>query len=114
MTDPLISCSGTPWADLGGRLDVLFHVAGISGRRFGDGPLHECTDEGWDAVMDVNARGLFLTNRAAVRQMLAQPPDDHRPAGHGAEHGLGAGPVAVAATTSARSPTRRARGRSAR
>ena len=27
----------------GGRLDVLVHVAGISGRRFGDGPLHECT-----------------------------------------------------------------------
>jgi NAD(P)-dependent dehydrogenase (short-subunit alcohol dehydrogenase family) len=60
---------------LGGRLDVLFHVAGISGRRFGDGPLHECTDEGWDAVLDTNARGLFLTNRSAVRQMLGQPLD---------------------------------------
>src|SRR5206468_1304015 len=33
-------------AHLGG-LDVLYHVAGGSGRRFGDGPLHECTDEGW-------------------------------------------------------------------
>ena len=31
---------------LGGRLDVLFHVAGISGRRFGDGPLHDCTGRG--------------------------------------------------------------------
>src|SRR5215510_9080060 len=31
-----------------GGLDVLFHVAGASGRRAGDGPLHECTDEGWD------------------------------------------------------------------
>src|SRR4051812_46105242 len=31
---------------LGGRLDVLFHVAGISGRRLGDGPLHECTEGG--------------------------------------------------------------------
>src|SRR4051812_15257686 len=30
-----------------GGLDVLFHVAGGSGRRFGDGPLHECTDDGW-------------------------------------------------------------------
>src|SRR5206468_2747702 len=50
---------------LGGRLDVLVHVAGISGRRFGDGPLHECTDEGWEAVLDTNARGVFLTNRAA-------------------------------------------------
>jgi NAD(P)-dependent dehydrogenase (short-subunit alcohol dehydrogenase family) len=63
-------------ATLGGRLDVLFHVAGISGRRFGDGPLHECTEEGWDAVMNANARGLFLTNQAAVRRMLAQEMDE--------------------------------------
>jgi NAD(P)-dependent dehydrogenase (short-subunit alcohol dehydrogenase family) len=61
---------------LGGRLDVLFHVAGVSGRSAGDGPLHECRDEGWDLVMEINARGLFAANRAAVRQMLAQVPDD--------------------------------------
>ena len=60
---------------LGGRLDVLLHVAGISGRKFGDGPLHECTSAGWDRVMDVNASGVFLTNRAAVRLMLRQPID---------------------------------------
>lgn len=60
---------------LGGRLDILFHVAGLSGRRFGDGPLDACTDEGWDAVLDANARGLFLTNRAAVRQMRSQAID---------------------------------------
>jgi NAD(P)-dependent dehydrogenase (short-subunit alcohol dehydrogenase family) len=63
--------------ELGGRLDVLFHVAGISGRRFGDGPLHECTDEGWDTVVDTNARSVFLSNRAAVRQMLGQSVDEH-------------------------------------
>lgn len=62
---------------LGERLDILFHVAGISGRRFGDGPLHECTDEGWDTVLDTNARGVFYTNRAAVRRMLRQPVDEH-------------------------------------
>lgn len=62
-------------AALGGRLDVLFHVAGISGRRFGDGPLHECTEAGWDAVLATNARGLFLTNRAAVQRMLEQELD---------------------------------------
>ncbi|MDG3006111.1 SDR family NAD(P)-dependent oxidoreductase [Paludisphaera mucosa] len=60
---------------LGGRLDVLFHVAGLSGRRFGDGPLHECSVAGWDAVLDANARSTFLTDRAAVRQMLMQEPD---------------------------------------
>jgi NAD(P)-dependent dehydrogenase (short-subunit alcohol dehydrogenase family) len=60
---------------LGGRVDVLFHVAGISGRSLGDGPLHECSDAGWQAVMDVNARGTFFTNRAAVRVMRGQKPD---------------------------------------
>ncbi len=59
------------------RLDILYHVAGISGRRFGDAALHECTLEGWDTVLDANARSLFLTNRAAVRQVLAQPLDEH-------------------------------------
>ena len=62
---------------LGGRLDVLFHAAGISGRKYGDGPLHECSEEGWDNVLDLNARGMFLSNRLAVRQMLTQPRDDH-------------------------------------
>lgn len=60
---------------LGGRIDVLLHVAGISGRQFGDGPLHECSDAGWDRVLAVNASGVFLTNRAAVRFMLRQPLD---------------------------------------
>ncbi len=60
---------------LGQRIDVLVHSAGISGRRFGDGPLHECSDDAWDRVMHVNAFGAFLTNRAAVRCMLRQPLD---------------------------------------
>lgn len=60
---------------LGGRLDVLLHVAGISGRKFGDGPLHKCTAHGWERVMQTNAQGVFLTNRAAVQAMLVQPLD---------------------------------------
>jgi len=59
-------------AALIGGLDVLYHVAGISGRRHGDGPLHECTDDGWQATLDANLKSTFLTNRAAVRRMLAQ------------------------------------------
>jgi NAD(P)-dependent dehydrogenase (short-subunit alcohol dehydrogenase family) len=51
-------------------LDVLYHVAGISGRRQGDGPLHECTEEGWQATIDANLKSTFLTNRAAVRHFL--------------------------------------------
>jgi NAD(P)-dependent dehydrogenase (short-subunit alcohol dehydrogenase family) len=53
-----------------GGVDVLYHVAGISGRRHGDGPLPECTDAGWQATIDTNLRGVFLTNRAAVRHFL--------------------------------------------
>jgi NAD(P)-dependent dehydrogenase (short-subunit alcohol dehydrogenase family) len=62
--------------DFLGPADILFHVAGISGRRYGDGPLHECTVEGWDAVMSQNLRSMFLTNRAAVRRMLRRSPDE--------------------------------------
>ncbi|MCI0456430.1 MAG: SDR family oxidoreductase [Gemmataceae bacterium] len=54
-----------------GGLDVLYHVAGGSGRRHGDGPLHECTDEGWQYTLDLNLSSVFLTNRAAVQHFLA-------------------------------------------
>ena|SRR5947209_8574803 len=53
-----------------GGLDVLHHVAGISGRRHGDGPLHECTDDGWRATLDANLKSTFQTNRAAVQFFL--------------------------------------------
>ena len=58
--------------DQWGRIDGLFNVAGISGRRFGDGPLHECTEEGWDATLEANAKSVFLVCRAVLQQMLAQ------------------------------------------
>ncbi len=54
-----------------GRLDALFNVAGISGRRFGDGPIHACTEEGWDATLDNNAKSMFLMCRAAIRHWLS-------------------------------------------
>jgi NAD(P)-dependent dehydrogenase (short-subunit alcohol dehydrogenase family) len=54
-----------------GRIDGVFNVAGISGRRFGDGPLHECSAEGWDTLINVNLRSLFLVSREVVRYMLA-------------------------------------------
>lgn len=60
-----------------GRLDAVYSIAGISGRRFGDGPLHQATLEGWEAVMTANATTQFLVARGAVRRMLAQAPDRH-------------------------------------
>lgn len=55
-----------------GPLHGLYHVAGGSGRRAGDGPLHEISDEGWDYTLDLNLRSLFLSNRAACRKLLEQ------------------------------------------
>ncbi|MEP7157889.1 MAG: SDR family oxidoreductase [Chloroflexota bacterium] len=55
-----------------GRLDCVYNVAGTSGRRFGDGPAHEMTLEGWQQTFANNATSQFLVTRAAIRQMLAQ------------------------------------------
>jgi NAD(P)-dependent dehydrogenase (short-subunit alcohol dehydrogenase family) len=55
-----------------GGLDGLYHVAGGSGRRWGDGPMHLISDEGWMATFEQNLTSLFYSNRAAVRQFLAQ------------------------------------------
>ncbi len=53
-----------------GRLDVLVSCAGIGGRRFGDGPVDQCTVEAWDQVMNVNLRGTFLACKYAVPELL--------------------------------------------
>jgi NAD(P)-dependent dehydrogenase (short-subunit alcohol dehydrogenase family) len=55
------------------RIDALFNIAGVSGRKFGDGPVHECSEEAWDITMETNAKSVFLMCRAVVRRMLEQP-----------------------------------------
>ena len=55
-----------------GGFHGLYHVAGGSGRKMGDGPLHDITDNGWHATFELNLTSLMLSNRAAVRQFLAQ------------------------------------------
>jgi NAD(P)-dependent dehydrogenase (short-subunit alcohol dehydrogenase family) len=57
-----------------GRLDGVYNVAGISGRRLGDGPVHEMTLDGWNQTLANNATSQFLVCRAAIRQMLSQEP----------------------------------------
>ena len=56
--------------DRWGGLDVAFHAAGISGRRFGDGPVADCTLEGWHTTLDANLTSMFLCSKAAVTAML--------------------------------------------
>jgi meso-butanediol dehydrogenase/(S,S)-butanediol dehydrogenase/diacetyl reductase len=53
------------------RVDVLFNGAGISGRRFGDGPVDECTEEAWDIMLATNLKSMFLCSKHAVPLLRA-------------------------------------------
>lgn len=55
-----------------GSFHGLYHVAGGSGRKYGDGPLHEITDPGWTYTLNENLTSLFFSNRAATQQFLRQ------------------------------------------
>jgi NAD(P)-dependent dehydrogenase (short-subunit alcohol dehydrogenase family) len=58
-----------------GRVDGLFNVAGGSGRRLGDGPLHELTAEAYEATMRLNATTHVTVTAPVLRAMLEQTPD---------------------------------------
>lgn len=60
-----------------GRIDGLFNVAGISGRKFGDGPAHECTEEGWEKTMNTNVTTQYRMCREVLKVMLHQEPDEY-------------------------------------
>lgn len=53
-----------------GEFDGIYHVAGGSGRKFGDGPLHELSLEGWNYTMQLNLTSLMLSNRAAIKYFM--------------------------------------------
>lgn len=53
-----------------GGMDGLYHVAGGSGRKKGDGPLHEITLEGWHYTLQLNLTSIMLSNRAAIRYFV--------------------------------------------
>lgn len=55
-----------------GAFHALYHVAGGSGRSFGDAALHELSDEGWDETLRLNLTSVFYSNRAAVEQLRRQ------------------------------------------
>jgi NAD(P)-dependent dehydrogenase (short-subunit alcohol dehydrogenase family) len=55
-----------------GPLHGIYHVAGGSGRRAGDGPLHDLSDEGIEFTLRLNLQSVLYTNRAAVRQFRKQ------------------------------------------
>lgn len=56
--------------DAFGRLDIAFNNAGIMAA-YGE-KLHESTEEDWDRLMSVNLKGVFLSMKHELRQMLRQ------------------------------------------
>jgi NAD(P)-dependent dehydrogenase (short-subunit alcohol dehydrogenase family) len=74
--DLTLPVSGAEIVSHFGRIDALFNVVGISGRPYGDGPVHECTAEAWDITLDTNVKSMFLLCKSVLGQMLAQPSGD--------------------------------------
>jgi len=60
--------------DVYGEFDAVFHAVGISGRRFGDGTLHECTLDGWQTTLSNNATSAFLVSRRALQYFMSRDP----------------------------------------
>lgn len=59
-----------------GRIDGLFSIAGGSGRRFGDGPIHTLTADAWEATAALNLRTQVLACARAIRAMRDQSLND--------------------------------------
>ena len=55
-----------------GGFNGLYHIAGGSGRKMGDGPLHELSLEGWNKTIELNLNSLMLSNQAAINQFIKQ------------------------------------------
>lgn len=55
-----------------GGFNGLYHVAGGSGRKMGDGPLHELSLKGWNKTIELNLNSLMLSNQAAINQFIKQ------------------------------------------
>jgi len=53
-----------------GGFHGLYHVAGGSGRRQGDGPLDQVTDAGWKYTLTENLDSVFYSNRAAAQWFM--------------------------------------------
>src|SRR5215470_3173526 len=54
-----------------GSIDAAFNVAGLSARRLGDGPLHECSTVAWNKLMEVHAAGTFFVCREVIRHWIS-------------------------------------------
>ena len=51
-------------------LDGLLHIAGGSGRKFGDGPLHDLTLTGWNKTIEMNLTSAMLSNQLIIQHWI--------------------------------------------
>ena len=58
-----------------GRIDGLLSVAGGSGRRFGDGPLHTVSRDAWDRTLELNLTSQAVVCRSVIARMREQEPN---------------------------------------
>jgi len=78
VTDPVsLEAAVAAVVERWGRIDVLVNNAGIVRdaqlvKRSADGTLTTMREDVWDAVVDVNLKGVFLATRAVVPKMIAQ------------------------------------------
>ncbi len=86
VADDAMAAARETW----GRVDGVYHVAGGSGRRWGDGPLDAMSDEGWTSTLSLNLTSAAWSLRAAVRAFKAD--------GHG-------GSIVVVSSVLATSPS---------
>jgi NAD(P)-dependent dehydrogenase (short-subunit alcohol dehydrogenase family) len=99
-------CDVSVWAEMDalvgetvaafGRLDVMVNNAAIRGAGT---RLHETTEEDWDHVMAVNAKGVFFGCKRAVQQFLTQEIRDEargRIVNISSQHGMVAAPGKLA------------------
>ena len=49
---------------------VYIMLLGGSGRKMGDGALHELTLEGWNKTLELNLTSLMFSNKAAVKKFI--------------------------------------------
>jgi NAD(P)-dependent dehydrogenase (short-subunit alcohol dehydrogenase family) len=58
-----------------GRIDGVFSVAGGSGRRYGDGPIHTISKGAWERTLELNLTTQAIVLRAVVARMREQAPN---------------------------------------
>lgn len=66
ITQPGVATEVAERLAIDGPITAAVHTIGMSGRRFGDGPVSTCTDEGWDEVLRVDLTSAFYFLRACL------------------------------------------------